>query len=141
MDTADTLIARLNLAPHPEGGHYRQTWIAPTSDGQRACGTCILFLLKSGETSHWHRVDATEIWHFYAGSPLILSTAKTLDGPRTDHTLGPDALASQSPQIIVPANHWQTARPTGAYALVGCTVSPGFRFSDFTLAPPETSIP
>lgn len=138
--TPDQIIARLNLAPHPEGGHYRQTWIADGAEG-RAAGTCIYFLLKTGEVSHWHRVDAVEIWHYYAGAPLILSMAETEAGPAHDHLLGPDLAAGQAPQIIVPAHHWQGARTTGAYTLVGCTVSPGFQFSGFELAAPGFDIP
>lgn len=131
--TADEIIAHLNLAPHPEGGHYRQTWVA---DGHgRPCGTCIYFLLAEGERSHWHRVDATEIWHFYAGAPLILSMSATDAGPKTDHVLGADLGAGQMPQLIVPAHHWQSAVSTGAFTLVGCTVSPGFQFDGFELAP------
>ena len=121
---ADDIIAHLNLSPHPEGGHYRQTWVADNEG--RASGTCIYFLLKADEVSHWHRVDATEIWHFYAGAPLVLSMAETSDGPRANTLLGPDLAAGQHLQIIVPENHWQLARTTGAYTLVGCTVSPGF---------------
>lgn len=136
--TADQIIARLNLDPHPEGGHYRQTWAA-TNDG-RPSGTCIYFLLKAGERSHWHRVDATEIWLWHAGAPLILSLSGTEAGPATDHLLTPD-LTQGAPQIVVPEHHWQSARPTGAYTLVSCTVSPGFRFDGFTLAPPGFDIP
>ena len=137
--TADDIIAHLDLKPHPEGGYYRQTWQA--ADTPRATGTCIYFLLKDGEASHWHHVDATEIWHYYAGAPLILSMAKTDAGPATDHTLGPDLAAGQEPQLIVPPFHWQAARTTGAWTLVGCTVSPGFRFSGFTLADAAFDIP
>jgi predicted cupin superfamily sugar epimerase len=137
--TAEDIIVQLGLAPHPEGGHYRQTWVA---DGPgRPAGTCIYFLLGKGERSRWHRVDATEIWHFYAGSPLILSLSETDTGPRRDLTLGPDLAAGQAPQIIVPADHWQAARSTGNWTLVGCTVSPGFRFEGFTLAEPGFDIP
>ena len=136
--TADQIIARLNLAPHPEGGHYRQTWIA--GNAGRATGTCIYFLLKAGESSHWHRVDATEIWLWHAGAPLVLSLAATEAGPATDHLLTPD-LAEGEPQIIVPENHWQAARTTGDYTLVSCTVSPGFDFAGFTLAAPGFDIP
>ncbi|MFC4671727.1 cupin domain-containing protein [Seohaeicola nanhaiensis] len=136
--TADQIIARLNLAPHPEGGHYRQTWAA-TNDG-RPSGTCIYFLLKGGERSHWHRVDATEIWLWHAGGPLVLSLSATEAGPAADHLLTPD-LTQGEPQIIVPEHHWQSARPTGDYTLVSCTVSPGFRFDGFTLAPPGFDIP
>jgi len=137
--TADQIIAKLDLAPHPEGGHYRQTWVA---DGPgRPAGTCIYFLLKAGEHSHWHRVDATEIWHFHAGAPLILSLSETDTGPRQDLTLGPDLATGQQPQIIVPPHHWQAARSTGDWTLVGCTVSPGFTFDGFTLAPQGFDIP
>ena len=139
--TADELIAHLNLAPHPEGGHYRQTWIAGAADGARPAGTCIYFLLKAGERSHWHRVDATEIWHHYAGAPLILSMAASAAGPRADHILGPDLSAGEVPQLIVPEHHWQSAQSTGDYTLVGCTVSPAFQFSGFDLAAPDFDIP
>ena len=139
MTEADRLLKHLDLAPHPEGGHYRQTWVA-TGSG-RPAGTCIYFLLRKGECSHWHRVDAAEIWHFYSGSPLILSISETIDGPRRDLTLGPDVLNGQSPQLIVPPDHWQKASTTGAYTLVGCTVSPGFQFKHFTLAAPGFDIP
>jgi predicted cupin superfamily sugar epimerase len=137
--TADEIIARLGLAPHPEGGHYRQTWIDSDSTG-RPSGTCIYFLLKAGEASHWHRVDATEIWLFHAGAPLVLSIAADDEGPATDHMLTPD-LTEGAPQIIVPRDHWQAARSTGDYTLVSCTVSPGFRFDGFILAPPGFDIP
>jgi len=136
--TPDQIIAHLNLAPHPEGGHYRQTWVA-TNEG-RASGTCIYFLLKDGEASHWHKVDATEIWLYHSGAPLILSLSETDEGPAINHLLGPD-LEKQSPQIIVPEHHWQAARTTGTYTLVSCTVSPGFEFDGFTLADPGFEIP
>ncbi|MDJ0628874.1 MAG: cupin domain-containing protein [Rhodobacter sp.] len=139
--TADEIIARLDLAPHPEGGWYRQTWVAEAADGSRPAGTCIYFLLKSGERSHWHRVDAAEIWHFYAGAPLILRIAETGTGPAAAHRLGPDFAAGEEPQILVPAHHWQSAEPMGAYTLAGCTVSPGFDFAGFELAPPGFDIP
>jgi predicted cupin superfamily sugar epimerase len=139
--TADEIIAHLNLAPHPEGGHYRQTWVAEAEDGTRPAGTCIYFLLKAGEASHWHRVDATEIWHHYAGAPLILSLSASDAGPAVEHRLGPDLAAGEAPQVIVPPHHWQAARSTGDWTLVGCTVSPGFRFEGFTLAEPGFDIP
>lgn len=143
--TADDLIAKLDLTPHPEGGYYRQTWIADaeddTSPHSRPSGTCIYFLLKAGEASHWHRVDAVEIWHYYAGAPLILSMSATDNGPATDHLLGADVLNGQLPQIIVPKDHWQAARTTGDWTLVGCTVSPAFHFDGFTLADPAFDIP
>lgn len=138
--TADEIIARLRLAPHPEGGHYRQTWAEEPANG-RPSGTAIYFLLKAGERSHWHRVDATEIWHHYAGAPLILSIAAAGEGPAQDLRLGPSLDAGEAPQLIVPKHHWQAARSTGDWTLAGCTVSPGFRFEGFTLAPPGFDIP
>lgn len=136
--TADQIIAHLGLAPHPEGGWYRQTWGADNAG--RPSGTCIYFLLAEGQASHWHKVDATEIWLFHSGAPLILSISDSDDGPAVDYLLGPD-LARGAPQIIVPQGHWQAARSTGAYTLVSCAVSPGFRFSGFTLADPDFDIP
>lgn len=137
--TADDIIAQLDLRPHPEGGYYRQTWMAENAG--RATGTCIYFLLKDRGQSHWHRVDAAEIWHFHAGAPLILSRAADAAGPATDTLLGPDLAAGQEPQLIVPENHWQAARTTGAYTLVSCTVSPGFLFETFELADAGFDIP
>ena len=137
--TGAEIIEKLGLAPHPEGGWFRQTWIA--EDGPRPSGTCIYFLLQAGERSHWHKVDAVEIWHFYAGAPLILSISETEAGPAKDHILGPELSAGQFPQLIVPTDHWQAARSTGDYTLVGCTVSPGFQFEGFTLATPDFDIP
>lgn len=136
--TADEIIETLGLAPHPEGGHYRQTWVGENAG--RPCGTCIYFLLKDGEASHWHRVDATEIWLYHAGAPLVLSMAACDEGPARDHLLTPD-LAKGAPQLIVPEGHWQAARTTGAFTLVSCTVSPGFQFEGFTLAPEGFDIP
>lgn len=138
--TADEIIALLDLQPHPEGGYFRQTWIADAQGG-RPPGTCIYFLLKRGAASHWHRVDATEIWHFYAGAPLLLRISETDTGPRRDVTLGPDLASGARPQQIVPATHWQAAETLGDWTLVGCTVSPAFRFEGFTLAPPGFDIP
>tara|TARA_B110000908_G_C10228385_1_gene439227 strand:+ start:1045 stop:1464 length:420 start_codon:yes stop_codon:yes gene_type:complete len=136
--TAQDIIERLRLEPHPEGGFYRQTWQAENEG--RAVGTCIYFLLKDGRHSHWHKVDATEIWLFHAGAPLVLSLSATDEGPATDHLLSPD-LSMGEPQLIVPTGHWQAARTTGDYTLVSCTVSPGFEFSGFTLAAPSFDIP
>lgn len=136
--TADDIISTLALEPHPEGGHYRQTWMAE-NDG-RPHATCIYFLLKAGERSHWHRVDAAEIWLYHSGAPLVLSISDTDAGPAVDHLLTPD-LTEGRPQIRVPAHHWQAARSTGDYTLVSCTVSPGFRFEGFTLAAPGFDIP
>ena len=136
--TAQDIIERLGLEPHPEGGFYRQTWQA--EDEGRAVGTCIYFLLKDGGHSHWHKVDATEIWLFHAGAPLVLSLSATDEGPATDHLLSPN-LSMGEPQLIVPTGHWQAARTTGDYTLASCTVSPGFEFSGFTLAAPSFDIP
>lgn len=137
--TAPEIIAHLQLSPHPEGGHYRQTWVADNED--RPTGTCIYFLLAAGEASRWHRVDATEIWHYHAGAPLILSLSATDTGPAQDLILGPDLAEGEEPQLIVPENHWQAARSTGDYTLVSCTVSPGFQFAGFVLADPGFDIP
>lgn len=136
--TADQIIAELELAPHPEGGHYRQTWAAG-NDG-RPTATCIYFLLTADEVSHWHRVDAAEIWLYHAGAPLVLSISDTEAGPAQDHLLTPD-LAQGRPQVLVPAHHWQAARSTGDFTLVSCAVSPGFRSDGFELAAPGFDIP
>lgn len=133
---ADRLIKLLDLKPHPEGGHFRETFrdcgLAPAgrdTDQGRGHSTAIYFLLRAGELSHWHRVDAAEVWHFYLGAPLELSI-----GGQT-YTLGPDIDRAQVPQIVVPAGAWQAARSLGDYTLVGCTVAPGFSFEHFELAP------
>jgi len=139
--TADDIIAHLGLEPHPEGGHYRQTWVAENGGDERPAGTSIYFLLRKDENSHWHKVDAAEIWHFYTGAPLILSLSATKEGPATEHILGPDLSSGQQPQLIVPPHHWQAARSTGDWTLVGCTVSPAFQFEGFTLAEPGFDIP
>lgn len=132
--TPKEIIAELALEPHPEGGWYRQTWIAD-SDGERPCGTSIYYLLEEGCRSHWHRVDATEIWHFHAGTPLRLMQAHLDEGPVTQTILGPDLTAGQRPQIIVPKGHWQSAEAEHGWTLVGCTVSPAFQFEGFEMAP------
>ena len=129
--TAEAMIAKLGLQPHPEGGWYRQTWVGPEVAG-RASGTAILFLLKAGERSHWHRVDADEIWLWHAGAPLVLSMGVDR---AVEHRLGPDVLGGEVVQAMVPAGWWQAARSTGDWTLVSCTVSPGFRFEGFELAP------
>jgi predicted cupin superfamily sugar epimerase len=134
MGNLDELIERLGLLPHPEGGHFRETWRTPAADGGRSAGTAIYFLLRDGEESRWHKVDADEIWHHYAGAPLELWTAA--DGAVHRRVLGDDILADQAPQLAVPAGAWQRARSLGAYTLVGCTVTPGFEFDGFELAPP-----
>lgn len=136
MSEADEIIARLNLAPHPEGGYYRETWRAPTRNGKRATATAIYFLLKEGKASHWHKVDAAEIWFYHAGAPLELRISDSDQGPAKSHRLD-----ATTPQVLVPQDHWQAAATTGAYTLVSCVVSPGFDFAGFTLAPPEFTIP
>lgn len=136
MIKADDLIERLELQPHPEGGHYRETFRDERGDGARAHSTAIYYLLKAGEVSRWHRVDAAEIWHWYAGAPLMLGM-RDGDGPVSEHTLGNDIAAGTRPQIVVPAKTWQMARSLGDFTLVGCTVAPGFEFSGFEMEDPE----
>jgi predicted cupin superfamily sugar epimerase len=133
MNDADMIIENLMLVPHPEGGHYREIFRdSPKPDG-RAHSTAIYFLLKGGENSRWHRVDAAEIWHFYRGAPLELVVAAD-DSKPVRYVLGNTIEAGQSPQVVVPAYAWQTARPLGDYTLAGCTVAPGFCFEGFVLA-------
>lgn len=139
--TADEIIAMLGLAPHPEGGWYAETWRADAAPGDRPPGTAIYFLLRAGEHSHWHRVDAGEVWLWHAGSALVLSKAETGASPASDTILGPDLAGGQRPQVIVPAGWWQAARPLGDWTLVSCVVAPGFRFEGFELAPPGFDIP
>ena len=133
--TAADIIRLLDLKPHPEGGHYRQTFRdARMIDGSRAASTAIYFLLARGERSHWHRVDAVEVWHYYAGAALELEIADE-KGRRERVTLGCDLAAGERPQANVPAHAWQAARSLGDWTLVGCTVAPGFEFAAFELAP------
>ena len=132
--TAAEIITRLELKPHPEGGHYRESFRDPCVDANgRARSTAIYFLLARGERSHWHRIDAVEVWHHYAGSALLLRIADH-DGQRSIR-LGPDLAAGEVPQAIVPAHSWQAAESTGDWTLLGCTVAPGFDFAKFELAP------
>jgi predicted cupin superfamily sugar epimerase len=131
---ADEIIEHLMLEPHPEGGRFRETWRAPAEANVRAAGSAIYFLLRRGEVSHWHRVDAAETWHFYQGAPLELKIST--DGATEQVVpLGPDLAAGQQPQFVVPASAWQSARTLGEHTLVGCTVSPAFDFAGFELAP------
>lgn len=134
---APEIIERLGLRPHPEGGWFGETWREPAPDGERPAGTAIHFLLAAGERSHWHRVDATEIWHFHGGAPLELTTSDGDAGPVMTRHLGMDLLAGERPQAVVPAGSWQAARSLGAWSLVGCTVAPGFDFAGFELAPTD----
>jgi predicted cupin superfamily sugar epimerase len=137
QQTADDLIATLRLQAHPEGGWYRETWRAEAAPGQRAAGSAIYYLLRAGEINAWHRVDAAEAWHWYAGAPLALSIVEEGSGGRTlaEHVLGGDIAAGQRPQIVVPADAWQQSRTLGEWTLAGCTVSPAFEFANFELAP------
>lgn len=129
--TAAEIIRLLDLTPHPEGGHYRETFRDPRTIDGRATSTAIYFLLAAGERSHWHRVDAVEVWHFHAGAPLALS----IEGQGVV-VLGPDLATGQRPQGVVPAGKWQADESLGDWTLVGCTVAPGFDFAGFELAPP-----
>ncbi|CCQ74750.1 cupin domain-containing protein [Magnetospira sp. QH-2] len=132
--TANEVITHLGLQPHPEGGHFREIFRDPDPDGGRGALTCIYFLLAEGERSHWHRVDAAEVWTFHGGAPLTLSISED-GGPTTDHILGTDLGAGQRPQAVVPVGAWQSARSLGDWTLVGCMVAPAFRFEGFEMAP------
>ncbi len=138
MSPARRIVEALGLEPHPEGGWFRETWRAAAPPGERGAGTAIYYLLEAGQVSRWHRIDATEIWHWYAGAPLDLALSP--DGrSRQDLVLGPDIASGERPQVIVPAGCWQSAAPRGggpaSHTLAGCTVSPAFDFAGFELAP------
>ncbi|MBN8891806.1 MAG: cupin domain-containing protein [Rhodospirillales bacterium] len=134
LDAAE-VIAALGLQPHPEGGHFRETWRDAAPDGGRGAGTAILFLLRGGEASHWHRVDASELWLWQAGAPLHLRLSH--DARRVDLLrLGPNLAGGEALQGVVPPGSWQAAASLGAWTLVTCTVAPDFHFAGFTLAPP-----
>jgi predicted cupin superfamily sugar epimerase len=130
------IIALLDLKPHPEGGFYRETFRDSARDASgRAASTSIYFLLEAGQISQWHRVDAAEVWHFYAGAPLSVSVSRT-GVDVSHHVLGIDLVKGERPQFVVPAQWWQSARSGGAWTLVGCGVAPGFEFARLELAPP-----
>lgn len=133
---AAEIIRLLDLQPHPEGGHFRETFRDLALDARgRAVSTLIYFLLEAGQLSRWHRVDAAEVWHFYAGASLELKTSQT--GKETSvHRLGPDLVTGERPQFVVPAHCWQSAMTLGAWTLVGCSVAPGFEFLGLEFAPP-----
>lgn len=134
MLSAADIVRRLALKPHPEGGHFRETFRdARTLADGRVASTAIYFLLARGERSHWHRIDAAEIWHWYAGAPLALSVADS--GRIETIRLGPDVASGEQPQIVVPPQAWQAAQSLGDWTLCGCTVAPGFDFARFELAP------
>ncbi len=135
MRSAVEIIEALRLTPHPEGGYFRETFRDTRCFGPRCASTAIYYLLAAGQRSHWHRVDAAEIWHWYAGAPLLLSI-KTAEKPAT-YILGSDLFAGEEPQAIVPAHAWQSAEAQGEWTLVGCTVAPGFEFSQFEVAAPD----
>ena len=136
MLTATDVIRLLDLEPHPEGGHFRETFRdARMVDGARAASTAIYFLLARGERSHWHRVDAAEVWLWHAGAPLVLDTAASDTGPVSRVSLGSDVAVGERPQAVVPPHMWQAAQSTGDWTLVSCTVAPGFDFAGFELAP------
>ena len=133
--SANDIIRLLDLKPHPEGGHFRETFRDTRQvEGNRAASTVIYFLLVRGERSHWHRVDAVEIWHWHAGAPLALEISQS-EGPIERVALGNDLASGQRPQAVVPAYAWQAAQSLGDWTLCGCTVAPGFDFSSFELAP------
>ena len=136
MTDPKQIIDLLGLQRHPEGGWYSETWRADSEQRTRASGTAIYYLLEAGNFSHWHRVDATEIWHWYAGAPLSLTLSSNGHDAEA-MVLGPELAQGQRPQRIVPEGWWQTAVSLGAWTLVGCTVSPGFQFEGFELAPPD----
>jgi uncharacterized protein len=134
--SAAEVIRLLDLAPHPEGGHFREIFRDPRQlEGGRAASTAIYFLLARGERSHWHRVDAVEVWHFYAGAPLALEIARNEKDAVERLVLGNGLAAGERPQLVVPARAWQAAESLGDWTLAGCTVAPGFQFSGFELAP------
>lgn len=134
MISVGEVIAALGLAPHPEGGYFREIYRDAGSAGSRGSVTSIYYLLEEGQVSAWHRVDATEIWHYHAGAALILSVSA--DGRRTEMLrLGAELAAGERPQAVVPPGAWQSARSEGKWTLVGCTVAPAFEFAGFELAP------
>ena len=136
MSDAQAIIAHLRLEPHPEGGHFRESFRDVGHEDGRSLSTAIFFLLQKGEISHWHRIDSVEVWHYYAGAPLQLTLADER-GVESEFVLGPDVLSNQSPQVVVPSRHWQSAVSLGDWTLVGCTVAPGFEFDGFELLDPH----
>jgi predicted cupin superfamily sugar epimerase len=134
---AAEVVAALGMRAHPEGGWYAETWRASAVDGARPAGSAILYLLADGERSHWHRVDADEIWQYSAGDPLELRVWAEADPAVTVHRLGGDVTGGSVVQVVVPAGAWQAAQPLGAWTLVGCIVTPAFEFEGFELAPPD----
>lgn len=137
--SASEIISTLGMQPHPEGGFFVETY-RDLGGSDRGHSTAIYYLLEQGQKSHWHRVrDAAEVWHWYAGSPMLLSLAPPEGGNPDVHRLGCALIQGERPQCVVPANWWQAAESAGKWSLVGCTVAPGFEFSSFELAPPDWS--
>jgi uncharacterized protein len=137
--SAAEIIRLLDLRPHPEGGHFRETFRDPAQDNRgRAVSTLIYFLLAAGEISRWHKVDATEVWHYYAGAALEIAISEN-GSEMSVHRLGPDLISAERPQLVVPAHFWQSAKSLGPWTLAGCSVAPGFEFSGFELAPADWS--
>lgn len=135
---ADEIVALLGLEAHPEGGCFVETYRQRSLPGQRSESTAIYYLLREGEVSHWHRIDAVEVWHHYAGAALELSVSSQ-PGQVDTLLLGSDLQAGQRPQRVVEPGEWQAARSLGAWSLVGCTVAPGFEFEGFEMAAPGWS--
>ena len=132
--SAADIIRLLELQPHPEGGHFREMFRDPRQTEGRSVSTAIYYLLRKGERSHWHRVDAAEVWHYYAGAPLALHVAENEKAKPAMNVLGKNLAADERPQVVVAQGHWQAAESLGEWTLVGCTVAPGFEFSGFELA-------
>jgi len=138
--TADEVIRILELQPHPEGGHYRQIYAHVAADGSRGCMSSTYFLLCAGERSHWHQLDAPEVWSYHAGAPISVSI--WTDGhPIETYRLGSNLAVGERPQVIIPAGAWQTGQSLGDWSLFGCIVAPAFQFAGFELAPPGWSPP
>ena len=130
------VVAALGMRVHPEGGWYVETWRSESIGGARPTSSAILYLLAAGERSHWHRVDADEVWQASGGDALELRVWSEGDRAVTVHRLGTDIAAGSVVQAVVPAGSWQAARSLGAWSLVGCIVAPAFDFAGFELAPP-----
>jgi uncharacterized protein len=128
---AEAVISALQLKPHPEGGHFRETWRDAPAGGGRGVGTAILFLLAEGQRSHWHRVDAAELWIWQAGAPLLLRV-----GAEEQCVLGPTYGSGERLQQLVPKHAWQSAHSRRNWTLCSCVVTPAFSFEGFELAPP-----
>jgi predicted cupin superfamily sugar epimerase len=138
LPTREELIERFALAPHPEGGYYRESFRAPRDAAGRSASTAIYFLLPRGERSKLHRLRSDEVWHFYLGGPLVVVEIDP-QGVVTETRLGHNLARGEAVQHVVPAGHWFGAYPASgsAYSLVGCTVAPGFEFEEFEMGDRE----